>query len=416
MRAVVFNVSVPGFVLARSVGRVSRVATHGFLSGLRLREVDEPAIPGPAWVKLSVRYGGICGTDLSNLALTSSPIMEPFGSFPAVLGHEILGRVEEVGPSVTRVRVGDRVTVDPVLSCAVRGFTGPQTCPSCLKGRFATCDNVGEEGLTVIDGAPISRGLTVGYHRDLPGGWGESMIAHQSQLHPVAPEIDDRVAALIEPLSISVHAVLNTPVGAGPVLVIGSGPIALSTIWALRAAGFRGEIVAQAKRKPEIELARALGASDVVKPGGEARDALVATGAQAYQPIMGDEVYAGGGFPVVFDCVGSPGTIAQSLRYAAAQAQVVMLGCAAEVKKLDLTLLWARELTVRGFVHYGVEDWRGERRHTYEVTQQLLLETNAPVERMVTNIYPLAQYRDALAAASDRSKSGAVKVLLQPNS
>ena len=414
MRAVVFNVSVPGFVLARSVGRFSRIATHGVLSGLRLRDIPEPSLPGPDWVKLSVIYGGICGTDLGNLALTSSPIMEPFGSFPAVLGHEILARVEEVGSAVTSVRPGDRVVVDPVLSCAVRGFSVEATCPSCLRGRFATCDNVGEEGPLQIDGGHISPGLTVGYHRDLPGGWGESMIAHQSQLHAVTPDLDDRVAALIEPLSISVHAVLNTPVGEGPVLVIGSGPIAFATIWALRASGYRGEIVGQAKRKHEIELARALGANSVVKPGDEARDALISTGAHAYQPIIGDEVYAGGGFPVVFDCVGSPGTIAQSLRYAAAQAEVVMLGCAAEIKKLDLTLLWARELTVRGFVHYGIEEWQGERQHTYAVTQQMLCESTAPVERMVTNIYPLAQYRDALAAAADRSASGAVKVLLQP--
>jgi len=414
MRAVVFNVSVPGFVLARSVGRFSRVATHGVLSGVRLKDIPEPSLPGADWVKLSVLYGGICGTDLGNLALTASPILEPFGSFPAVLGHEILARVEEVGSGVTTVRPGDRVVVDPVLSCSVRGFGGEAVCPSCQRGRFATCDNVGEEGPLQVGGGPISPGLTVGYHRDLPGGWGESMIAHQSQLHPVSPGLDDRVAALIEPLSISMHAVLNTPVGEGPVLVIGSGPIAFATIWALRASGFTGEILGQAKRKPEIELARALGANSVVRPGDEARDALIATGAHAYQPIIGDEVYAGGGFPVVFDCVGSPGTIAQSLRYASAQAEVVMLGCAAEVKKLDLTLLWARELTVRGFVHYGIEDWRGERLHTYAVTQRLLSESNAPIARMVTDIYPLEQYRDALAAAADRSSSGAVKVLLKP--
>ncbi|MEZ4424386.1 MAG: alcohol dehydrogenase catalytic domain-containing protein [Gemmatimonadota bacterium] len=414
MRAVVFGVTVPGFLLARSVGRVSRSATHGVLSGLRLRDWPEPVLPGPDWVKLSVLYGGICGSDLGNLSFTSSPLMEPFGSFPAVLGHEIVARVDEVGSAVTRVRPGDRVAVDPMLSCGVRGFTGTEVCGSCAVGRHSTCGNAGEEGRTLVDGTPLARGLTIGYHADLPGGWGERMIAHESQLFPVDEAIDDRVAALIEPLSIGMHAVLNTPVGSGPVLVIGSGPIAFATIWALRAAGYGGELVAQAKRAPEVELARALGASSVVRPGDEARDALIATGAQAYQPIVGPEVYAGGGFPVIFDCVGSGATLAQSLSYASARGRVVMLGCVAEIKKVDLTLLWAHELEVHGFVGYGAEQWRGEVLHTFEVTQRLLLESAAPVQRMVTDVYPLKQVREALAAAEDRRTSGAIKVLLQP--
>ncbi|MEZ4417359.1 MAG: alcohol dehydrogenase catalytic domain-containing protein [Gemmatimonadota bacterium] len=414
MRAVTFNVTIPGFLLARSLGRVSRGATHGILSGLRLREQPEPELPGPAWAKLTVLYGGICGSDLGNLSFTSSPVMEPFGSFPAVLGHEILARVDEVGPGVTRVRPGDRVAVDPMLSCTVRGFTGERVCGSCREGWHSTCENAGEQGELRIGGAPLARGLTVGYHRDLPGGWGERMIAHESQLFVVDDALDDRVAALIEPLSIGVHAALGTDLGSGPILVIGSGPIAFATLWAIRAAGFQGELLAQAKRPAEVELARALGASAVVRPGEEARDALVATGAQAYQPIVGDEVYAGGGFPLIFDCVGSKDTITQSLRYASARGRVVLLGCAAEIKKLDLTLLWAHELHAHGFVGYGIERWRGESLHTFEVTHRMLLETDAPVQRMVTDIYPLAQYKDALAAAEDRRRSGAVKVLLKP--
>jgi threonine dehydrogenase-like Zn-dependent dehydrogenase len=196
--------------------------------------------------------------------------------------------------------------------------------------------------------------------------------------------------------------------------VIGSGPIALGAIWALRAAGFEGELLAQIKRGHEAEIARALGASGVVSPGDEARQALVDTGAQGYMPILGDEVYAGGGFPLIFDCVGSAETVKQSLRYAAPRGRIVMLGCAAEIPKLDLTFVWARELELKGYVCYGAEEWRGERRHTFEVTQELLLETGAPVERMVTHVFPLAQYRDALSAAANRRRTGSIKVLLDP--
>jgi threonine dehydrogenase-like Zn-dependent dehydrogenase len=241
------------------------------------------------------------------------------------------------------------------------------------------------------------------------------MVAHETQLFPVPDAMEDRMAVLIEPLSIGVHAVLQSPPRAGePVLVIGSGPIAMGAIWALRATGFNGELVAQAKRPKEQDLALQLGATDVVTPGLEARQALVDTGASAYQPLVGPEVYAGGGFPLIYDCVGKKESLDQSLRYAAPRGRIVMLGCAAQVRSLDLTLLWARELEFKGFLGYGKESWGGEERHTFEVTRQLLTEVGIPVEKVVTHIFPLKQYRDALKAAWDRKASGAMKVALRP--
>lgn len=414
MKAVTFDVSVPRYLLAKGLGGLTSAVTFGSLSGLRLSEVPEPPLPGPEWVRLDVRLGGICGTDIGNLTFSASPAMEPFGSFPAVLGHEILATVAEVGPSVTRFQVGERVVVDPMLSCRVRGYKDFQ-CPSCAAGFHSTCEQGGEEGPREVDGVPLSPGLTIGYHRDLPGGWGESMVAHESQLFLVPGEMEDRVAVLIEPLSIGVHAVLQAPPRRGDaVLVIGSGPIAMATLWALRATGFGGDLIAQAKREKEVDLALRLGATQVVKPGLEARQALVDTGSMAYQPLVGPEVYSGGGFPVVYDCVGSPGSLEQSFRYAAPRGRIVVLGCSAQVRKLDLTFLWARELEVRGFLGYGAETWDGKDLHTFEITRELLLRKPIPVERLVTHVFPLDEYQDALKAAGNRRRSGAMKVVLQP--
>lgn len=91
-----------------------------------------------------------------------------------------------------------------------------------------------------------------------------------------------------------------------------------------------------------------------------------------------------------------------------------MLGCAAEIRKLDLTFVWAHELDIKGFVCYGREVWRGGHAHTFQVTHDLLVETRAPVSEMVTHVYPLGQVRDALSAAANRRKSGSIKVLLDP--
>jgi len=256
----------------------------------------------------------------------------------------------------------------------------------------------------------------MGYHRSLPGGWGEEILAHRSQLFPVDDTLEDHAAVLVEPLAVGMHAVLNRgPRDASePVLVLGSGPIALGVVWALRATGFTGEVYAQTKRRHEAELARLMGASQVISPGDEAREALVGTGAQAYMPLVGDEVYSGGGFPLVYDCVGSGQTLSQAMRYATPRGCIVMLGCAAQIPRLDLTFIWARELEVKGFVGYGRETFRGSAAHTFQVTHDLLLETGTPVQEMVTHVYPLGQYRDALSAAGNRRRSGSVKVLLDP--
>jgi threonine dehydrogenase-like Zn-dependent dehydrogenase len=415
MRAVRFNVTVPGFLLGRSLGRLTDSALFGALSGVRFGEVDEPTLPADDWVQLEVLSAGICGTDVSTLTFYSSPTMEPFGSFPAVLGHEILALVTEVGPAVRGVEVGQRVTVDPFVSCAMRGFPGAQQCGSCAAGLHATCGRAGDPGVLLVSGEPVQPGITVGYHASLPGGWGERMIAHESQLFPVDDALSNRTAVLTEPLSIGMHAVLNVrPFGDGPALVIGSGPIALGTIWALRAAGYRGELLAQVKRAHEADIATALGASEVVAPGDGARQALLDTGAKGYAPILGDEVYCGGGFPLIFDCVGSADSLDQSLRYAAPRGRIVLLGCAPEIPKLDLSFLWARELDVKGFLGYGAEDWRGEQRHTFRITHDLLIETGAPVERMITHTFSLDDYRAGLSAAAHRSKSGSIKILLEP--
>ena len=415
MKGVTFNVSVPHFLLAKTAGRISDSALYGLLSGVKMSDLPDPQLPGPDWVEIEVVAGGICGSDISNLTYSASPAMEPFGSFPAVLGHEIMGRVKSVGTNVSKMSQGQRVTVDPMISCTTRGYPPEDPCSSCSEGLHCTCERAGEDGVTLIGDEPLSRGLTIGYHRDLPGGWGQTVLAHESQVFPVDDALSDNAAVLLEPLSIALHAVLRTPPeGEEPAFVIGSGTIALATIWALRATGFQGPILAQAKREHEQKLARTLGATDVVAPGFEARDALIDTGASAYMPVVGPEVFSGGGFPLIYDCVGNQSSLAQSLGFASPRGRIVVIGCVAEFKKLDLTFVWARELRIRGAVGYGLETWRGERRHTFEIAHDLLLETGAPVQNMVTHAYPLDQYRDALRAAANHRKSGAVKVVLQP--
>ena len=131
-------------------------------------------------------------------------------------------------------------------------------------------------------------------------------------------------------------------------------------------------------------------------------------------PVVGDEVYAGGGFDTIFDCVGSRSSVDQALRYGAARGRIVMLGCAGQMRKLDLTFLWAKELRVEGYVGYGAEAWDGRTRHTFDLTLERMAADPRALGDLVTHVFPLAQYRDALRAAYDHRRSKAVKVALQP--
>ena len=174
MRAVRFHVSIPGYLIAKSLGRVTDWALFGAGGGVKLENLPVPALPGPSWVGLEVLQCGICGSDISNVSYAASPSMEPFGSFPAVLGHEILARVVETGPQVRAVEVGQRVVVDPMISCTTRGFGADDHCRSCDAGLHSTCERAGEEGPSREDGSCLGRGLTIGYHGDLPGAGGSA--------------------------------------------------------------------------------------------------------------------------------------------------------------------------------------------------------------------------------------------------
>lgn len=124
VQAVTFDVSVPRYLLAKTVGRISDAVLHGRLSGVALEAREPLPLPGGEWLRLEVIYAGICGTDIGNLTYAASPALEPFGSFPAVLGHEILGRVIEVGDDVEDIELGQRVTVDRQDSVRFAAF-GP---------------------------------------------------------------------------------------------------------------------------------------------------------------------------------------------------------------------------------------------------------------------------------------------------
>jgi L-iditol 2-dehydrogenase len=413
MRAVVFDLSLIKYGLAKALGKRVPALYYGKPSCLSLRDVPEPTLRGPAWAKVAVESCGFCGSDLSTILLKYSPSLSPFSSMPCVLGHEIFGRLAEVGTDARAAgwREGDRVAVNPAFGCHVRGIT-PE-CPACASGHPATCHHAGE----ALGG--LAPGFSLGFHRDLPGGFAESLIAHRSQLMRMPDSVPDGRAVLTEPIAIGVHAVLKRePRPDEEVLIIGGGMIAYSVLAALRLLGHQNRVTQLLLLDFQAQLARELGADDVIQigKGVDVLDEVVKrTGARRHKPVIGRDVLTGG-YPVTFDCIGSPESLRDSMTFTSSQGTVVLVGNAGILPKFDITNVWAHELSLVGTAFYGPEPSRSHR-HTIDLTTELLSGAAAqPLDKLVTHSFSLDQYQDAVVANIERGRFRSVKTIFKPRS
>lgn len=372
-------------------GRIPRLA-RGWMPWLGLDAIPAPELPGPDWVRVRPVLSGICGTDIALLTGKASAVLSPFASFPAVLGHEVVGRVED----------GTRVAVDPLLGCVPRRL---DPCTWCADGQPGLC-------LRLADG-PMAPAPMLGFSRDLPGGWSEEIVAHASQLHPVPESLSDEAAVMVEPLSVALHGVLGAAPAAGErVLVIGAGAIGLCTVAALQLAAPEADVTVVARHDAQRAVADRLGAEAVAT---DALDAAVErTGAARHRPLVGRAVLTGG-FDEVYDCVGSAASLDAAMRVTRARGRLVLLGGPAEIDRLDWTLAWTRELRIEGSYVYGREPSAAGEPHTMDLAMRLLAEhPEVPVDELVTHRFRLEEWRQAMAAVLDRRGSGALKVVFAP--
>ncbi len=214
---------------------------------LRIMDVDLPRI-APGKVKIKVNCCGICGTDLHEFAAGPIfiPATEPHpmtGAIaPVVLGHEFSGDVVEIGQGVTRVKVGDRVCVEPIISCG--------SCAACTAGQYNLCDTIAFHGISSPDG-----GAFAGY-----------TMADERMVFPIPDTMSYEQGAMVEPAAMVVHAVRRSDMVVGDrVAVFGAGPIGLLLVQAARAAG-AGEIIAVETSAARRAHALKLGADHVIDP------------------------------------------------------------------------------------------------------------------------------------------------------
>jgi threonine dehydrogenase-like Zn-dependent dehydrogenase len=375
------------------------------LSLTRLRDVEPPKLPNAPWVRVKPILSGICGSDLATITASGSPFFAPLTSFPFTFGHEVVGTVEEAGADVRSVQVGDRVVVEPVLHCGVRGINPP--CDPCARGNYGNCTNV--------CAGVISPGVQTGYCRDTGGGWSSSLVAHEIQLHRVPNGVADEAAVLTEPFSCALHSVLRgTQECRDPmrnILVVGCGTMGLLAIAALKAIAAPGRILAWAKHPHQQELAAKLGADEVLPVARDSYDVLCKrSGASLYQPEIGGPTVLGG-FDLVFDCVGSAKSVADAIRFTRSRGTTILVGMPGIPKGVDWTTIWYKELHVLGTYAYGMEEFGGERLRTFELALRLIAGRRVELAGIVTHQFPLVEYRGAIRTALFTGTERAVKTV-----
>jgi threonine dehydrogenase-like Zn-dependent dehydrogenase len=366
VKALLFERSLPKFAAARVAG-----PRHG---PLHLADIDEPDRPDPDWHRVRPRLAGICGSDLATVGGRASRWFEPIVSFPFVPGHEVVGELDD----------GARVVLEPVLTCAPRGLP---LCSACQEGRRNHCER--------ITAGHLEPGLQTGFCADTGGGWGTRLVAHTTQLHPVPADLPDEAAVLVEPTACAVHAARQAPEGAS-VVVLGAGTLGLCTIAAIAALRQPAHLIAAAKHPHQVELAAQLGATRVVAPDEVVRAVRRLTGTLL---VEGPAPRTGGGADVIVDCVGTEATLAQALGAVRPGGTITLVGMPGPVS-VDLTPLWQREVKLAGSYAYESADFDDAFRIVRE----------ARLERLLTALYPLDRFRDAIEHAAEAGRRGAVKI------
>ena len=404
MRALVYEKHLPRLAATKLLSAFSRRAFVGPLAPIQLRQIADPRLPADDWVKLRTQLCGLCGSDYKQVFMngaTDNP-MTALISVPQVLGHEVVGRIEQVGPAVDPARLGQRVLLNPWLSCVVRGLP---LCEWCQRGELAQCRN--------FTRGSIAPGIHHGNSSDATGGFAEQLPAHTSQCIPIPDDVSDEAAVLGDPFAVSLHAVLHHPPPSGGVaLVYGCGTLGLLAIAILRALHPTVRVLAVSRFEHQKQLAEKFGAERVLphRPERGIVEAVAeALGADLLEPWRGLPMLDDG-VDVVYDTVTAPSTLEVGVRVTRSRGSIVALGVEPP-RRFEWTPLYFKEISLVGSNAFGVEEWEGRRQHAMEWYLELLRTKGLDVTPIISHRFALDEYRDAFMACFDQGASGAVKVL-----
>jgi propanol-preferring alcohol dehydrogenase len=329
--------------LAEEVDTVRAVRYHGPRQPLRLEEVPAP-VPGRGEVLVRVTAAGVCHTELH----FTSGLLD-LGVAPLTLGHEIVGRIEALGPEVTEVGLGDRVIVYYYVGCG--------RCPHCLVGDENLCGALRAEYGFVSD-----------------GGFAEYVKVPARNVVPLPDSVADEAAAPIGcGVTTAVHATALADLRAGEVvLVYGIGAVGFGLVQLARLAG--AEVIAVSRTAAKLEQARALGAAHTIN----AREEPVVERVRA--------LTRGRGVDVVFELVATKETMEAATAVLAKRGRLIFIGYSEDAFTVHPIQLVVNEARVSGSVGNTLA----------ELVRAVDLVARGRVVTVVDRVLPLADFQQAL--------------------
>jgi L-idonate 5-dehydrogenase len=334
---------------------------------IRVEPYRQPELH-PGMVLLRPRRVGICGTDLHYYEHGHNATFVP--DRPFILGHEFTAEVAAVASGVDAVKVGQRVTVNPARAC---GF-----CAYCKGGQINLCRK------TIMLGSASTTPPT-------DGALAEFVTVRADQCHLLPDDMDDGIGAMMEPLSVALHAVKRAGTVSGKrVLVTGGGTIGLLTAMTARAFG-----------------AVPVAVSDIV---ATRRNKAIELGADvALDPTAHDlrhqvQELTGLGFDMVFEASGAPPALRAAFDLVRPGGTIVQIGTVGTADiPIPVNQLMVREINFRGSMRYG---------DTFDEAIRLVAAGRIHVSSLINNVFALEDSVKALHLAAD--KSAALKVQIQP--
>lgn len=311
------------------------------------QELPEPNCTGDL-VKIKIAYSGVCGTDLHAFKGTYASTKPP-----VVLGHEFSGIVTEVGPDVTTVKVGDRVTSETT-------FKTCGECSSCRTKNYNLCSN--RKGL----GTQIN------------GSMAEYVVSREESVHLLPDKVSLLSASLCEPLACGVHASIEKGnVKEGDIVcVFGAGAIGQMVSQVCKARGATVIVAGVSSDAERFEIAKACGADRTVNQEEEDLSAVV------------QEMTGGEGVDIAFECAGVVPAANKALEITRRQGTVVQMGVFSESKVPIWTdLILHKEINYVGSRSQKPSSWR--------TAIALMADGTVVPERIVTKIVSLEQWREA---------------------
>ncbi|NLL42548.1 MAG: alcohol dehydrogenase catalytic domain-containing protein [Firmicutes bacterium] len=280
---------------------------------IEFQQVERP-VPGPGQILVKIMRIGVCGSDIHVYHG-----LHPYTSYPVVQGHEVAGTIAELGSGVEGFEIGDKVTVQPQVSCG--------QCYSCRHGNYHICDDLKVMGFQTT------------------GMAAEYFAVDAEKVLKLPDDMDYDEAAMVEPLAVAVHAIRKAgSVEGKKVVVLGAGPI--------------GNLVAQAAKGMGAHLVLMTDISDYRLDIGRQcgiKHCIDTSKVDLNEQIS--EVFGPDRADIIFECVGVQATIEQAVENARKGSDIIVVGVFGDKPQVDMGLVQDRELSLIGTLMYKEEDY-----------------------------------------------------------